>query len=342
MKEKRTPEFAILFFIMVFFLAGCGTGNGAEDRVEESGNQAKVQKEIFAMDTIMSLTAYGDRAEDAMAEAVTQIQDLERKFSVTDLSSDTAKLNAANGKAVTVSADTYSLVGQCQKISESTGGLFDISIYPLVKAWGFTTDSTHVPSEEERKKALSYVNYKNIKRLPKSRIQMPEGMQIDLGAAAKGYLSQKLMELFHKYGVDSAIVSLGGNVQTIGQKQDGSEFVVGLTDPADGTSIYGTLQVRDKAVVTSGIYQRYFEENGVRYHHIMDKRTGMPAENSLASVTVIAENGTEADALATALYVMGEKRAAAYQKEHPEIALVLIRKDGSFWQSDNVDLKRED
>jgi thiamine biosynthesis lipoprotein len=260
---------------------------------------------------------------------------LDGTFSVTDTESDIYKINHADGKSVSVSEDTYALLTKCQKYSEMTDGLFDVSIYPLVKAWGFTTDDMHVPTEKEREQALSVTDYKKIKLLSGNKVQIGKNMQLDLGAAAKGYLSQKIMELFQTLQVDSAIVSLGGNVQTIGKKQDGSEFVVGITDPSDGTSIYGTLQVCDKAVITSGIYQRYFEENGKRYHHIMDKRTGMPAENSLSSVTVISDDGCMADALATALYVMGEKKAIAFQKEHPEMDIILIRKDGTFWQSDD-------
>lgn len=131
-------------------------------------------------------------------------------------------------------------------------------------------------------------------------------MEIDLGAIAKGYLSQQIIELLKKQGISSAIVSLGGNVQTLGKKEDGKSFVVGITDPGDGNSILGTLPVENKAVITSGIYQRYFEENGKKYHHIIDTRTGMPADNNLASVTIISENGIMADALATALLVAGE------------------------------------
>jgi thiamine biosynthesis lipoprotein len=285
------------------------------------------------MDTIMSLTIYSSGDDAVMDEAIALIQRMDALFSVTNTESDIAKLNAAGGKPVTVSEETYELVKKCIAVSEETDGLFDISIYPLVKAWGFTTDEQHVPSEKDRLAAMKKINYKKIQLLSNYQIQLAKDMEIDLGAAAKGYLSQKLMELFQERGVKSAIVSLGGNVQTIGTKEDGSLFQVGITDPSDGTSIYGTLSVENKAVITSGIYQRYFTENGKTYHHIMDKRTGMPAENDLASVTVIGEDGGTADALATALYVMGEETAEEYQKNHPGIQLILIRKDGSCWQS---------
>lgn len=143
-----------------------------------------------------------------------------------------------------------------------------------------------------------------------------------------------------KRGVTSAILSLGGNVQTIGRKSDGNRYEVGITNPQDGTSLYGSLSVEDKAVVTSGIYQRNFVEDGVLYHHIMDISTAMPADNTLASVTVIGDDGTEADALATALFVMGEEKIKEYQKNHPQIQVLIIRKDGTFWQSGKIRLSR--
>lgn len=340
MRGKKPAALLSMLILSLLILCVACTAE-TEENPPKSG-EGIIQREIFAMDTIMDLTVYGEAADEAMEDAVALIQELDQKFSVTNEKSDMAKLNTAKGEKTGVSADTYSLIEQCQEVSKKTDGLFDISIYPLVKAWGFTTDDMHVPSDKEREQALSAVDYRKIKLLKENTIQISPNMQLDLGAAAKGYLSQRLMELFRDRHVNSAIVSLGGNVQTIGNKPDGSEFVVGITDPSDGVSIYGTLSVSDKAVVTSGIYQRYFEENGVRYHHIMDKRTGMPAENDLSSVTVIADNGMAADALATALYVMGEKEAVEFQKKHPEIALILIRKDGSFWQSEGVNMTQKE
>ena len=342
---RGLPVSCFMLLVCFFCLcsSGCyinGRGEGAETGQTQE-NSGRVQREIFAMDTIMDLTVYGSHAGEAVEQAVSLIHKLDKTFSVTNSASDIARLNAAEGKAVSVSEDTYELITRCQEISEMTDGLFDISVYPLVKAWGFTTDNLHVPTQNEIRQALAHVDYRKIKLLPENKIQIPENMQLDLGAAAKGYLSQKLMELFKSIGVDSALVSLGGNVQTMGTKEGGSNFVIGITDPSDGASIYGTIKVKDKAVITSGIYQRYFEENGVRYHHIMDRRTGKPAENSLSSVTAICDEGWKADALATALYVMGEEKAVAFQKEHPEIGIILIRKDGSFWQSDGVGLSVE-
>lgn len=331
-RMKSGIRLTALCMIIVLFATGCGSG----------AEQNKSEKEIYAMDTIMTLTLYGDKADDTMNEAVSLIHRYDSLFSVTEPDSDISHINTASGAAVTVSSETYELVQKCIEVSADTEGLFDISIYPLVKSWGFTTENQHVPSEKERETAMKKIDYTKIRLLENNQIQIEPDMQIDLGAAAKGYLSQKLMELFKERGVASAIVSLGGNVQTMGTKEDGSLFRVGITDPSDGASLYGTIQVKDKAVITSGIYQRYFSEAGKTYHHIMDKRTGMPAENELASVTVITEDGGKADALATALYVMGEEKAKEYQKEHPELQLILIRKDGSCWQSADAGMSREE
>lgn len=318
---------------VIFLLSGCeGPESGKKD--------SKVQKEIFAMDTIMDITINGKNAGEVMNQAIAKINRYDALFSVNKEESDIARLNLAKGRAVKVSEETYELIQKSKTLAEETEGLLDISIYPLVREWGFTTEKYHVPTQAQRKSCLKRVDYQKIQLLPDNQVRLEKDMQIDLGSVAKGYLSQKLMELFRENGIESAIVSLGGNVQTMGVKEDGSKYHIGITNPADGTSLYGTLDVQDRAVVTSGIYQRYFTENGKSYHHIMDKRTGMPAENTLASVSVVAEDGMTADGLATALYVMGEEKARAYKNNHPEIELILIRKDGTFWQSEGAGMIR--
>lgn len=339
---RRKTIVIISLLLCLCVLTACGS-NEEQKETAGSDDPVKLTKEVYAMDTIMNITIYGfqkdgkkiSQAElgNVMNQAVELINRLEDLFSVTEPESDISKINAANGKTVMVSDETYELLQKCIQYSVITDGLFDISVYPLVKLWGFTTGEYHVPTEEEIRGIQENIDYKKIQLSDENSVQIEEGMQIDLGAAAKGYLSQKLMDLFRENGVESAVVSLGGNVQTIGKKEDGSLYIIGLVDPADGTSIYGTLEVEDRAVITSGIYQRYFEKNGKTWHHIMDKRTGKPADNDLASVTVVTEDGTTGDALATALYVMGEEKAVEYQKNHPEIQIILIRKDGSLWQS---------
>lgn len=328
MRGRHRRTIGMAFVWVLCLITGCG----------EKVTETKTTREIFAMDTIMELTVYGKQGEEVMAEAVQLINRLDRLFSVTDKESDISKINTAGGKPVKVAEETYELIEQSKEYSAETDGAFDISIYPLVKAWGFTKEKQLVPTEKEREEAMKKIDYQKIQCLPDCQIQLEPEMEIDLGAVAKGYVSQKIMDLWKQRGVTSAIVSLGGNVQTMGKKEDGSSYQVGITDPADAGSLFGTMPVEDKAVVTSGIYQRNFTEQGVFYHHIMDVSTGMPAENELASVTVITGDGTRADALATALFVMGEEEIKKYQKNHPDIQVLYIRKDGTFWQSEEVNL----
>ncbi len=238
-----------------------------------------------------------------------------------------------------MSPETYELIQKSIEISKKTEGLFDISIYPLVRAWGFTKEEYRVPEPEELGRLLEKVDASKIRLEPDNRVTLPEGMEIDLGGIAKGYLSQKLTELFREGGAQAAVVSLGGNVQTFGKKPDGTPFMVGITDPSDGTSVLGTIRIGEKAVITSGSYQRYFEKNGKVYHHIIDKRTGAPAQSDLTSVTVIGEDGVAADSLATALFVMGKEKAVQFAASHPEIQLVLVDTKSQVWTSEGIEME---
>ena len=250
----RVKQWISLFLCVIILLPGCA-----------ASEEKKTEREIFAMDTIMNLTFYGENGEQAMTAAVSEIQQLEKTLSVTKADSEISKINAAGGKKVTVSKETYDLLSACIQYGNDTDGLFDISIYPLVKLWGFTTEKYHVPDKAERDAVIKKIDYKKIELLSDYQVRIPSGMAIDLGAAAKGYLSQKIIDLCKEKKVISCILSLGGNVQTIGMKPDDTEYTVGITDPSDGSSIYGTVKVKDKAVITSGIYQRNFKKDGKLY-----------------------------------------------------------------------------
>ena len=333
--KKRKKRVILCFCIVVVLCVCVFTYNELGNKKSE-----KISRQIFAMDTVMDLTIYGSDGTEAMLEAIRLIQKMERKFSVTDTKSDIFKVNSQSGNPVVVSEETYELIKDSLKYSEQTEGALDISIYPLVKAWGFTKDKQQIPTEKERKEAMKKVDFRKIRCLDNNQIQLEKGMEIDLGAVAKGYVSQKIMELWKSKGISSGIISLGGNVQTIGKKENSSPYQVGIIDPFQTDQLFGILSVENKAVVTSGIYQRYFTQGGKQYHHIMDSQTGMPADHTLASVTVISDDGTKADALATALFVMGEEKIKKYQKNHPDIQVLYIRKDGTFWQSDQVQMTK--
>ena len=270
-------------------------------------------RDIFAMDTIMSLTAYGPRGEAAVDAAVAEIFRLDALLSVGMASSEVTQINANGGGQV--SEDTAALVRAALETYASTDGAFDFTIYPLMRLWGFTTGEYHVPTAAELEEVLPLVDA-SLVRFDGGTLTLSDGQQIDFGGIAKGYASARTMEIFREYGVTSGMVSLGGNIQVLGKKPDGSPWRIGVQNPSasQGTPL-AVVEVEDRAVVTSGGYERYFEKDGRTYIHILDPRTGYPAEPDLLSVTVVSGDGTLADALSTALFVMGLEDAVSYWQE---------------------------
>lgn len=295
-----------------------------------SEQPAEPQKRIvYAMDTVMELNIYTDNDGEAILEdAEGYINSLEAKFSRNIDTSDIALLNK-NGKAE-VSDETLAVIERALKISEDSKGLFDITIAPLMDVWGFGGGVMHVPEDKEIKQALAEVDYQKID-ITGNQIKLAKGMEVDLGGIAKGYTSDKLIEMFRERGIDSAIVSLGGNVQTLGCKPDGSLWKVALEDPFGSDEYAAVVEVEEKAVISAGGYERYFDEGGVRYHHILDPRNGYPSQSGLSMVTVIDNEGVRADGLATALYIMGLDRAIDFWQDRGDFEAVFITDNGNIY-----------
>lgn len=297
---------------------------------QNSDENKKVSKDIFAMDTYMTVTAYGKNAENGVNEAVDEINRLETVLSAEKQESDIYKLNETGSG--TLSTDTKNIVSKALEINKTTNGAFDISIYPLMVKWGFTTQKYNVPSKNEISKLLKDVDSSKIIFDEKSgNIKLKENMKIDLGGIAKGYTSSRVMQIFKEHGVTSGLVSLGGNVQALGTKTDGTAWQIAIENPDKSSDYIGVVSVKDKAVITSGGYERYFEKNGKTYHHILDPETGYPAESGVKSVTIVSDDGTLADALSTSLFVMGKEKALDYWREHKnEFDTVLVEDNGDI------------
>ena len=308
------------------------TNKGTKD-----GNDKSASRDIFAMDTYMTLTAYGENAEKGLDKAIDEINKIEQLVSTGIDSSEISQINK-NGKG-SVSKTTGYLIKRSKKIYDSTNGVFDITIYPIMQAWGFPTEKYRVPGKEELKKlrglmGADYISYDE----EKQEVTLDKvGMQIDLGGIAKGYTSSKVIDIFRKNGISSAVISLGGNVQTLNGKPDGSSWRVAVENPADTGSYIGVLSVKNKAVITSGGYERYFEQDGKTYHHIIDPSTGYPANNGLTSVTIVSDDGTLADGLSTSLFIMGPEKAQEYWKKYSnEFDMILVKDDGSIVVSEGI------
>lgn len=286
------------------------------------------------MDTVMTLTAYGPQAKKALNDAADEIERLDALWSISSSDGDIARLNT--DKQATLSDDTIALLKRAQKISASTGGLFACTIEPVMEAWGFTNGNYTVPDDATLQSLLAHVDDTQI-AIDGNTVTIPADVKVDLGGIAKGFTSDRVMELFSADGVTSGIISLGGNVQTLGTKPDGSLWRVGIQDPDDSSGIIATIEVADKAVITSGGYQRYFEQDGTTYHHIIDPRTGMPADSGLTSVTIVSDDGTLADGLSTSLFIMGKEAALDYWRAHRDnFDVILVASDGSITISEGL------
>ena len=313
---------------------------------KEDGGTA-CTRQLFAMDTVMSFTAYGPKAEEAVDAAMKEIERLDALLSTGNESSEISQLNAAG--SFLVSEDTLKLLEEAESILQSTGGLFDVTVYPLMQLWGFPAGDYRVPTQEEISNTLSLVDAAQI-QIAGAQVTLGEGQQVDLGGIAKGYASDRVMELYREYGVTSGMVSLGGNIETLGTKPDGTDWKIGIRNPeitaasdiGSGTEdVLLALEVENRAVITSGGYERYFEENGETYIHILDPRTGYPADSGLLSVTVVSEKGMLADALSTSLYIMGEADAAEYWRIHGNdegnsFELVLVDTSGKVYATEGL------
>lgn len=308
-------------FVLIFALC---TGCSRTPQTEK--------KTFYAMNTTMEFTVYGSASLVDDAEAL--INSLEDELSVTKDTSEIAQINQ-NGSG-TVTGSTADLMGKALAMCSRTNGTLDISVYPIVRAWGFTTGSYKVPSEEELTSLLPLVDYTNVQYDEVTgEVILPAGMEIDLGSIAKGYAGQQAAELLREKGVTSALLNLGGNVQTIGSKPDGGAWQIAVKNHHNKEPMM-VVSVRDKAVVTSGGYERYFEQDGKTYWHIMDPKTGRPADSGLLAVTVIGEDGAMCDGLSTSLFVMGLEKAAALWAESSDFEAIFIAADGTVYITDGL------
>ena len=314
---------ALLLTIFALSLTACGeTAAESETRT------------VYAMDTVMNLTVYGENAAAALESAEKELHTLdEAVLSRTAEGSELYALNKSNGETVEYGADDIlpALIETALTISDATDGAFDPTLAPVLDAWGFTKDERRVPSADELKELLSHTGCGKValeKTADGWTVTLLDGAQLDLGGIAKGYASDRLADIFAQYGVDSALVSLGGNVYARGTKPGGAAWSVAVQHP-EQEGYAAMLALTDAFAVTSGGYQRYFTgPDGTVYQHILDPKTGWPVQGDLLSVTIVADNGTMADAYSTALYVMGREAAQDFWRQNGGFDMVLITKDG--------------
>ena len=287
----------------------------------------------FAMDTMMRFTLYGEEAQTGavLAQIPTQLGALEAELSATREDSDIFRIDRAEGQPVEVRASVSELLSDALELCRITGGALDITAYPAVKAWGFTTGEHRVPDEEELAALAAKIDYAAVGS-DGPTVTRPAGMELDVGAVAKGYAGDLLAEAVRTNDISSALLDLGqSTIVAIGTKPGGKPWRIGIRDPA-GESYLAVVELTDMSLGTSGGYQRYFEEDGVVYWHILDPDTAAPARSGLASVTVVAPSALLCDGLSTALFVMGLEEGAQFWRDHPELEFdaLFITEEGQI------------
>ena len=361
--QKRDQMKSVFLFVTLLccLLAGCGfdassTGSEAIAEIVEktadalaSTEQAQSKKniptdqpfdvQVFAMDTFMELRAYGPEAEEGLQAVSAMLTELDQLLSVTEEGSEVYAVNHSAGEAVAVSEQSFALIRDALALSRELGDALDVTVYPISRAWGFTTGSYQIPTDTELQSLLQYVDDTRLLLDAENQtVTIPQSAQLDLAALAKGYAGDRAAELLQARGVRSALLNLGSStIRTLGVKPDGSQWRIAIQDPLDPSALAGIVTMAEGALDTSGGYERFFVgEDGESYWHIIDPKTGYPAKSGLISVTVLSETSFLGDGLSTALFVMGPEASVRYWRENGGFEFILIAEDGSVMLSKGV------
>ena len=296
------------------------------------GETRMSQRQVFAMDTIMTLTAYGKRAEFGLNAAQSVIQSMNDALDPDLETSTTYAINHAQGGNVSISGQINKMLSTAYTVYKQSNGALDLTIYPVIVRWGFDSGRYYVPTEEELWVDLSHKGFDKmvLTSFPSSgsyAVSFPVGTQLSFASVAKGCAAENAISAMRNAGVTSGIISLGGNVQTLGLKPDGSNWAVAVADPNNPTNYVGVLSIGEAAIVTSGTYQRYFTQDGKTYHHLINPESGRPINNTLKSATIVCEDGTLADCLSTAMFVLGQSKAINYWRVYGGFDMILINNE---------------
>ena len=340
-RRKRSPKPSLIILLFVALLAGCTPL--AKD-TGDSQEYEPVSESEFLMGTVVKLTIF-DEAEEAEAlfrKAFERIAEIEEKMTINDEheKSEITRLNQEAGKGfVKLSPETFYVLEKGKYYSEISNGKYDITIGPLVKLWNIGSDEARVPRKTEIENTLSLVNYQNLlldKEKMSARLAVP-GMIVDLGSIAKGYAADETAKILKEAGIKHAIVNLGGNILVLNERPDGTPWRIGLQDPFTARGDYmGIVKLEDESLVTSGTYERYFEDGGKRYHHILNPETGYPEENSLLSVSIITKNSIDADGLSTATFLLGLEKGMQFIEGLPDTEAIFITSDKKVYVTSGI------
>lgn len=331
-KRRRQIAASAILILLTPLLISCGKANP----------QTPLTVTDYQLNTIVSLQVYDDADPDLLSDALALCGYYEKIFSRTAPESELYLLNEAAGKEplqdYPVSTDLYALLEKGLYYSQLSGGAFDITVEPVSSLWDFQTEMPAVPADSSLHNALDLTGYDGLALTEHGVSLLQAGMGIDLGAAAKGYIADRIRDRLLAGGVEHAVINLGGNVLCIGSRPDGTAYRIGVRTPfGETTDTSLVLGITDQAVVTTGIYERYFEQDAKLYHHIINPQTGYPYDNGIASVTIIADNATDADLLSTTCFALGLQDGLALVEDLPGVEAAWIMTDGSIRYSNGFE-----
>lgn len=303
----------------------------------ENTKDVSITKSDYQLNTFITITLYGTDDEAKIEEVFRYIDKLEKECSIYEEKNDLTKIKEAKGQKVEVSEATIMLIKESFQYAEYAKGLFDITSAPLIDLWGITTENPRVPTQKEIQAVLDMVNYHDVE-INKNTVRMGEGMYLNLGAIAKGYIADKTAEKLESMGIYNALLNFGGNIYTMGTKPDGTNYNIGIQEPGNKrNSYFGIYKGSKSSIVTSGTYERYFEEAGIRYHHILNPKTGYPVETDLVSVTIVSDSSMEGDALSTTVLLLGFEEGVNLIKKLDGVEAIFVTSDHSTYITENIE-----
>lgn len=320
-QKKSFISLAIILSLLSVSAGGCSSPHETES-LSMTG---------MYFDTVIQVEAWG-----ADQEILDQCENIcsyyEELLSPTIETSEVSMINRSHGAPVTVSDDTAELIRLGIEYGDISGGKFDITIASATDLWNFKDNSEGLlPDDGELKEAVSHIDYRCIETDGNTVTLTDPEARIDLGGIAKGYIADRLKEYLESEGIEHAIINLGGNMLALGGRYDGTDFRIGIQKPfAENGTVAASLNISDKSVVSSGDYERYFEKDGVIYHHILDPDTGYPVQNDLDQVTIISDSSADGDALSTTCYALGLEEGMELIRETEGVEAVFITKDGEI------------
>lgn len=314
---------SIIVFIMIYIFS------------TRKYEKQEVVKNSYALGTLINLKAYGNNAQKAIDEALERLNDIDDKMSAFKENSEISKITLVAGRSMEfVSDDTYFVVKKAIEYSRILEGTFDPTIRPLVKLWSIGTKEERIPEEAEIKEVKNLVNYKDVilDESNKSIMLKQKDQALDVGGIAKGFAADEVRDIFIQNKIKSALIDLGGNIFALGSKEHNKPWKVGIQNPFKprGESI-AVLSIKNKSVVTSGNYERYFMKYGKRFHHIINPRTGYPSESQIISATIISDNSIDGDGLSTGIYILGVDKSLSIIEAIEDVDAILVTEDKNVY-----------